>query len=134
MMLNEIALFRKSSQEILDAFTKAYPDGTLNNIAASRSIHEIGGIIVTLKSCLDNRIQEEDLEDLEEEEWEKNNIDYFPVMNTFVSLIERSVSFFKKHEGGISGGIVAAHGQLQRIDGAAQIMIAFLDSIKVDPE
>ena len=127
MVIDVISLMKKSNSEVLAAYDRAYPSSTLDSIEAIRSLNQISGIMVALKSCLDSRIKEED--DLEKEEWEKINppVDYFAIFNFYIYAIENAVTFYRKTAG-------SEHGQLQRISGLALMMKSVLDSIKVAPD
>jgi hypothetical protein len=129
MLINMLDVFKVSTNEICTTILEGYPDGTLNSVTAIRSINKIEGIISTLKVCLQNKIEEDELE---KEEWEKEivSIDYFSVLNRCVKMLGEVIVFCKKNN--CQDQPAALHGVLQKIQGISHVLIVFLDSIKVE--
>lgn len=146
MVIDVIGFFRDVNHTIRTAIIEAYPDNSLDKVCSIRSLNKIAGCVASLNSCLKNRIEKEEKENAKfrslDSEWKPSDesrednsqsnfgrlssIDYFLVLNQFLITTDESLAFYKKLCDG------AAHGQLQKLLGASEMLTAFLDSIDID--
>lgn len=134
--------FKKANKEIASALSYAYPENSLNAAQGHQAMHQIEGVVRSLKIVMENKIEseknkkEEKFRNVFEEDDERENqeqeLEYVVNWNSILELypegIIHTVDFYKKNKDS------SLHGCLQNVTGQVKVMNLFLNAIVYSSE